>query len=147
VTGVQTCALPICSAANLSAQSATGSELTTLPGNWSVTSSPAANTQATATKAAGGAGVRHVANSVTASFAAGATAGAAIQVNLRDGASGAGTILWSALLTAPIGDSRSVTLSGLNLVGSAATAMTLEFTAAGGATTLESVTLTGYDTV
>jgi hypothetical protein len=135
------------SAANLSAFSATGSELTTTPGNWTVLNTPAAATQATATKAAGAAGVRHVCNSISATFAAGATPGAATLVNLRDGASGAGTILWSQYLAAPTGDVRVLTISGLNIVGSAATAMTLEFAAAGAATTLQAVTLTGYDTV
>ena len=35
-------------------------------------------------------------------------------------------------------------LAGLNIVGSANTAMTLEFAAAGGANTVESVAMTGY---
>ena len=76
------------------------------------------------------------------SLAAGATGPAApLQVNLRDGASGAGTILWSCLMDVPINDSRTVTLAGLNIFGTANTAMTLEFAAAGGATTQESCTL------
>jgi hypothetical protein len=115
------------------------------PGEKAVTSSPATNTQASASVAAGGASIRHVCRSITASFAAGATAGAATQVNLRDGATGAGTILRSWVLCAPVGDSRTVEAAGLNIIGSANTAMTLEFAAAGGATTLESCSLSYMD--
>ncbi len=131
------------SAATLAATSALGSELTVLPGNWTVVSTPAANTQASAIKAAGAAGVRHICNSISASFAAGATAGAAVLVNLLDGA----TIVWSQYLTAPVGDVRAINLTGLNIPGTAATSMTLQFAAAGGLTTLESVTIGGYDTI
>jgi len=133
-------------AANLSAFSSTGAELTVLPGNWTVVSTPSAATQATATKAAGAAGVRHVCTSVSASFAGTAT-NAATLVNLRDGVTGTGTILWSQYLSAISNDVRSLNISGLNIVGSAATAMTLEFAAAGASGTLESVTITGYDCV
>ncbi len=134
------------SAANLAAQSGIGVELTAPPGMWAINSMPAANTQATASKAAV-ASTRHVATSITATFAAGATAGAAVAINLRDGATGAGTILWTGYLAAPANDVRVLVISGLNIPGSANTAITLEFAAAGGATTLESVTLTGYDAV
>ena len=114
-------------------------------GNWSVQHDPAAATQATITRAAGAAGVIHVCTSIFASFSAGATAGAATKVYLRDGLTGAGAILWSGSLTAPVGDSRNVPIADLSIVGSAATAMTLEFAAAGALTTLQNVSLTGYD--
>jgi hypothetical protein len=69
----------------------------------------------------------------------------AIQVNLRDGASGAGTILWSMTLLKQIGDAPTVlAFSGLSIVGSVNTAMTLEFSAAGVAASLQSVSLTGF---
>jgi hypothetical protein len=112
------------------------------------TSSPAAGSQATTSKAAGAAGVRHVADCVTWS-AGGVTAPAAaaqLVINLRDGATGAGTILWQSTIVAPaaIGQHGSGQLCGLNLIGTAATAMTLEFSAALGNES-ESVALTGYD--
>ena len=109
---------------------------------------PAANTQATATKAAGGAGVRNVCTGITVVFGADATAPTAISltVALRDGATGAGTILWQARISLPAvaGAMSGIALSGLHIRGTANTAMTLEFSAAGGANTLQSVTLLGH---
>lgn len=78
-------------------------------------------------------------------FSTGATPGAA-GVNLRDGASGAGAQLWIAQVQLPANGVWSVTLNGLNIVGSPNTAMTLEFSAAGVAASLQSVSITGFDT-
>lgn len=118
-------------------------------GNWSVTSDPAENTVASATQAAGMGFVpiRHVATSIAATLAAGATASAIVKVYLRDGDAGVGAILWSGVMVAPIGTSRGIVLSGLSIVGSENTAMTLEFSAAGGVSTFENVSLTGYSVV
>ncbi|HEV3129595.1 MAG TPA: hypothetical protein VGY32_11465 [Solirubrobacteraceae bacterium] len=135
------------SAANQVLAPVKGVQLVTGPGGFAVQNQPAANTQATVTQAAGAAGVRHVCTSISAAITAGASAGTVVFVNLRDGASGAGTILWSIALDAPANGSDTVTISGLNIVGTAATAMTLEFSAAGGITTNETVALTGYDVV
>ncbi len=134
----------------MSAQSGNNALLVSTPGNWTVVHAPAANTQASASKAAGGAGVRHVCESICATFAAGATAPAAVQVtvNLRDGASGAGTVLWSAVMALPATAGATATpiiISDLNIVGSPNTAMTLEFSAAGGLNTFEAVSMAGYD--
>lgn len=137
------------SAATLSGTTQPFAVLSAPPGEWSINHTPAANTQATITRAAGAAGVRHVCRSITASIIGlAASAETTVIVSLRDGASGAGTILWSTqlLVAGTTGTQAGVSLSGLNIVGSAATAMTLEFAAAGGASTLESVALTGYDT-
>jgi len=115
---------------------------------WFVTNTPAANTQATASKAAGGGTVRHVAASITWCFATDTAAGAGpFNINLRDGATGAGTIMRTWIVDLPaVENSQCQDLSGLNMTGSANTAMTLEFAAAGGANTVETVTLTGYST-
>ena len=121
-----------------------GIQAVALAGNWSIQNDPAVNVQATIARAAGAAGVRHVCTSIFASFSAGATAGAAVKVYLRDGLTGAGAILWSGSLAVAIGGTANIALSGLSIVGSAATAMTLEFAAAGGVTTFENVSLTGY---
>lgn len=116
-------------------------------GDWSINANPAAATQAAITRAAGAAGIRHICTSIFASFSAGTTAGAAVKVYLRDGLTGAGPILWSGSLAVPVGDSRQITASGLSIVGSEATDMTLEFAAAGAVTTFQNVSLTGYDTI
>jgi hypothetical protein len=137
------------SSTNISAQTAINSLLVAEPGEWVVTHAPATNTQATASKAAGGAGVKHVCQGLCICLAAGGTAPTATQltVNLRDGLTGAGTILaaFTVAITAVAGAFICIPLTDLNIVGSAATAMTLEFSAAGGANTYESVTLMGYD--
>lgn len=137
-------------ATNLSAATQAQAIMSAQPGEWAVNHVPAANTKATITQAAGGAGVRHVCRSITATVVGlAAAAEAVVVVQLRDGATGAGTVLWSTnlLITGTTGSQVGVTLPGLNIVGSDDTAMTLEFVGAGGASTYESVALTGYSTV
>lgn len=117
--------------------------------SWTVNSNPGVGVQATATKAAR-AGCRHICTGITATLVGGTVAPAAVQatLNLRDGATGTGTILWSAVLALPATAGSSavpVQLSGLQILGSINTAMTLEFAAAGGANTFEAVSLQGFD--
>lgn len=141
------------SAANLAALSALGAQLITTPGNWSVFQIPAVATQATISRAAGATGVRHVCTSIRAKLrTATAATAATVTVNLRDGATGAGTILYSATLdintnVATIAGKESdvIELTGLNIPGSAATAMTLETAAAPAANCFAEVQMTGYD--
>lgn len=118
---------------------------------WVVNHSPAAGTQAVASIAVGGtagtAGVRHVADCVSYTLAAStAPAATTLTLNLRNGATGAGSVIWSKSLAAPAATGVHVdgNLCGLNLLGSVNTAMTLEFSA-GLANELESVSLTGFD--
>ena len=110
---------------------------------------PAANAQATISKAAGAAGVRHVCTGITVMLVAGATAPAAINVSvsLIDGATAGTTYLWRATISLPAtaGASNGIALSNLWLPGTAATAMTLEFSAAGGANVIESVSMSIVD--
>jgi hypothetical protein len=136
-------------AAALAATVSTKSLLTTRPGNWSETHAPATATQATASKAAGAAGVRHVCTGFTVTIAAAtAPTAALVTFNLRDGATGAGTIKSTLTLAVPAvaGTSQVHHVGGLNLVGTAATAMTIETSAATGANVAASVTLYGYST-
>lgn len=137
-------------AAALAAQVSTKALLYVPPGNWSVTHAPAAAAQATASKAAGAAGVRHVCTGFTVTLVGGAAAptAALVTVNLRDGATGAGTILSTLTLAiaAVAGTCNVHHVGPLNVVGSAATAMTVETSAATGANVSASVTLYGYDT-
>lgn len=134
------------SAANLSAAQAPFPLLSANPGQWAIQQTPGSATQATITRAAGGAGVRHVCNSISISLLAVAAQGQII-FNLRDGASGAGTILWSISVIALAGDSKQITISGLQIFGTANTAMTLESAAAPAATNFATVALTGYDAI
>lgn len=121
------------------------------PGTWSITHAPAANTQATVSRASAGATARHICTAITATLVAPAgSASDVVQLNLRDGATGVGTILKS--ITLQVGGASSVSadraivqLSGLQVVGSEDTEMTLEFSATGGTNVLESVSMEGYD--
>lgn len=122
-----------------------GAEICTEPGYQSIVSTPAAATQATVTAPALTGNGRHVCKAISAAIAAGATAQTPIRAVLRDGATGVGTILWSKKLSAPVNQCASVDLSGLSIVGSPNTAMTLEFVAAGVAASEEDVTLGFFD--
>lgn len=137
------------SAANLALQSGLGVAMHSLPGQWGIVHLPATNTQATISKSAVAA-TRHVATAVTATLASGSTAitvpATPVNVVIRDGATGAGTIIWQSYISAvtTAGSMATVQASGLNLVGTANTAMTVEFSAAGGVGTFESVSLQGF---
>lgn len=114
---------------------------------WDAQHVPAVNTQATATKASAGAGKRNVCTGFTVTLASNGTAPAAVQtvVSIIDGASGGGTALWTSVIALPAvaGAMSSLVRSNIWLVGSAATAMTIEFSAGGGANTIQSVTMEG----
>jgi len=105
---------------------------------FTINNAPAVNVRATATQAAGGAGRRHVATSI--SFAATAGAVASEQLVIRDGASGVGPIIYQMEFVAGF-DGLNVLLF---LIGSSNTAMTIEFVANGGGGELQSVSLQGY---
>lgn len=115
---------------------------------WTVVNTvSAATTAASASKASGGGTVRHVATGITICYVDTAIATAPVLVHLRDGATGAGTIIRSWLMSVPVaGQTQCESVTGLNMSGSAATAMTLEFAAATAATSSKTVTLTGYST-
>lgn len=129
--------------ANLETFSSEGAALSTGPGEWAIQAAPAAATQATASRAAAGAGNRNVLTSVTVSIGA-VAAQAPLGFVVRDGASGAGTILWRCLLGSAAGGCQTVTISGLNIIGTANTAMTVESLAAPAATNFATVAASGY---
>lgn len=114
---------------------------------WSKQHTPSSNTQATIAQSAAGSGLKNICTSITATLACGSTAPTANQVYLylRDGSSGSGTILWSAAVSIPAvaGSMSGVSISDIWIPGTANTAMTLEFSAAGGANTVETVSMTG----
>ena len=131
-------------AAALANKTADGAAIVTAPGDWTAVHAPAS-----ATKAAGTGTVRHVCTGIYAAFAQPTATPVAFTGNvvLRDGATGAGTVIWQQAIAVPAtaSESRAIDISGLSIIGSAATAMTLEFTAAGGTATFETITLTGHD--
>lgn len=114
---------------------------------WSVNHEPAVAAQASVTKTSNGGGSRLVCRSITATLACDGTASAAnVFVRLRDGAAGVGAILWSGTMRGPANSTNVIALSGLNIVGSADTDMTLEFSAAPNANHQQVVSMTGYTT-
>lgn len=113
------------------------------PTDWAVENNPAITTQASASKAAAPA-LKHICTGISWTLSA-VVAQALIQLILRDGATGAGNILWRKQAIIPAGGIWEGNISDLVLPGSINTAMTLEFSGAPAATNLESVALTGYD--
>jgi hypothetical protein len=110
---------------------------------WAIQHQPAAAAQATISRAAV-VGMRHVATSITVCL--GATAAqTSVIFNLRDGTTGAGTILWSVRLAGAAGTNQCVAVP-VNIPGSPNTAMTLESATAPAATNFAIVSLNGYDT-
>lgn len=131
----------------LTARNLVGAQLTEKSSRWMVIHNPAASSQATASIAAE-ASVRHVADCI--SFSAGSTTApalTALTVNLRDGATGAGTIIWTHEVIASASTGQNIaphSLCGLNLTGTTNTAMTLEFSASL-ANLIEAVSVSGYN--
>lgn len=120
-----------------------GAQIAGSPLEWSVNNEPAVAARATVTKANNGAGTRLVCKSITATLACDGTASNAnVFVRLRDGG-GAGTILWSATMRGPVNSTNVIAISGLNIVGSDGTDMTLEFSAAPNANHQQVVSMTG----
>jgi hypothetical protein len=130
---------------NIGAASSDGALLATLPGEWAIFHQPAVATRATISRAAV-AGVRHVCKGFSAVLNCVAAVTVPLVINVRDGATGAGTILYTERITGLAGTTVRVERSGLNLVGTANTAMTVEFAAAPAAGDFQCVNLNGYDT-
>jgi hypothetical protein len=119
-------------AVTLTSRNIVGAAYTERSSRWSVVHNPAASSQASASIAAEG-GVRHVADCV--SFSAGSTTApalTALTVNLRDGATGAGTIIWTHEVVVSNATGQNVppfSTCGLNLAGTTNTALTFEWSA------------------
>lgn len=126
------------------AMSGNGALLVAEPGEWAASAVPPAATRATVTLA-GAVGTRHVCRSITACLAndAAAQTGPCF-VYLRDGASGVGAILWAGVLRGGAYANGQISLSGLNIVGTAGNDMTLEFDVAPDAGHNQTVAMTGY---
>jgi hypothetical protein len=120
-------------ASTLTGRNSAGAHIAEKGSRWAVNSAPAAGTVASASIALE-AGVKHVLDTVCfSSGSAVAPALTSLQVNIRDGATGAGTVLMSFEVEIPATtgqDTPPICIGGLNLVGTAGTAMTVEWSAA-----------------
>lgn len=132
------------------ARSIVGANIVEKSSRWTVVSFPAAGTVGSASLAAE-VGVRHVIDCI--SFAADASAAvtaAAGNVAIRDGATGAGTVIWqfavahAAAAAAGVQTVAPHSFCGLNLVGTTNTAMTAEFNA-GVVGEVQSVSISGFN--
>lgn len=141
-------------ASTLTARSVVGSQLIEKNSRWSVTSNPGAGMQATATIAAES-NVRHVVDCVMwSAVSGGAVVATSTIITIRDGATGAGTILWQfviAQITAT-GAGAQITppgsVCGLNLTGTTNTAMTAEWSSGGVVTNAaESISFSGFNVI
>lgn len=141
------------SSTNLTATTSVGVQVQVPLSTWSCTSSPGSAAQATCTKAAGGGTVRHVATAIIACITGSADSGGGNVdvINLRDGATGAGTVKATWFTTnetdgaAITHDSRcAYSPPNFSMIGTANTAMTLEYAAASPANVQQTVTLMGY---
>jgi hypothetical protein len=117
---------------------------------WAITANPAANAIASASHAAVP-GKSHVCNTIHCTLSSNAVLAAAINVSfiVRDGASGVGAVLWSSSLSLPNTPgtaSAPISMSGLAITGTLGNAFTVEFSAAAGAGTFETVSATGFTT-
>ena len=135
----------------LTARNLAGTMFESGPSHWTVVSVPAAGSQGSASIAAEAA-VRHVADCISwsADSSGGAVTAAAGTLVIRDGATGAGTIIWelaTAHLVAAAAGVQTIApgnICGLRLVGTTNTAMTAEFNA-GVTNEVQAVTLLGYN--
>lgn len=132
------------SSSNATGTTLNGMPITTSPANWSVpvqgsASNCSASVAATAT-------TQHCATGVEACIVA-TIAQTQLFVNLRDGATGAGTVKWNAILadTAGIGSCVVHEFAGGPICGTINTAMTLELSGATGAGNGCALTVKGYD--
>jgi hypothetical protein len=130
------------SATNASNSFQLGVNLVDSPGQWAIFNQPGAATQATTNRPAV-ASTKHVAKSITVCISA-VAAQPDIIFNLRDGASGAGTVVWTVRLAAVAGTSQCQT-ANFTIIGSNNTAMAVESAVAPAATNFASVSLSGYD--
>jgi hypothetical protein len=135
------------SAANLTGTTTLGALLAAGPlATWSITHRPAAATKATATKGAGAAGVRHVVTGFSFVLVTVGTAQAAVvNLDVIDGASGGTTRLWSGAFGGiPVNSQVNIVVPSCMLIGTAATALTIEFSAAGATASFSFVNLQGF---
>lgn len=137
-------------ASTTTARNSIGAQVIEKGSRWAVNSQPAASSQGTASIAAEAA-VRHVVDCISFSGdSGGAVTAANVVLNLRDGATGAGTVIWSYVASFPTAAALGLqeiaphSVCGLNLVGTTNTAMTFEFSA-GVTNALEAAAISGYN--
>jgi len=111
---------------------------------WTILSNPAVATRAVGSVVAAGAGISRVLDGLYCSLAA-VAAQVFIQLVVRDGAAGVGPIIFEQTVKVVTADTGFVHISGLGLIGSANTAMAIEFLTAPAATNWQRIVGVGYN--
>lgn len=128
----------------LSGNTYAGAAVVVAPTNWTVYNNPASATAASAVQAAGGSGVQHVLQGLSATFVTASTAATSVvYLQVLDGS----TVKYSLAFLPAANSSVSFHASNLNIVGTAATSMTVAFSGAGPTGSYQSVSAFGYDVV
>ncbi|MFH1010992.1 MAG: hypothetical protein V1784_07140 [bacterium] len=127
--------------------SVSGAEtILSIENGWQMSDQPAVATQATVTRVAA-VGIRHALTSLQAIVSA--AAGAAVVptlIYIRDGATGAGAILWAGSLAAAVSTTEEFAINFTQpIIGTAGNAMCIEFAVAGAAGSQETIAGQGYD--
>jgi hypothetical protein len=138
-------------AVTLTANASIGAAIGEKGGRFSVVSTPAAGTMASASIAADATPMRHVGDCISFSAtSSGAAVATALTVDLRNGATGAGTIIWQFAIASKVAAAAGTqvvdpfTVCGLMLTTGGNTALTAEFSA-GVANTVQSISLSGIN--
>jgi hypothetical protein len=119
-----------------------GAAVCIAPTNWTLYNTPASATIATATQSAGSAGVQHVLQGFSVTYVTGSTAASsAVQLQVLDGS----TVKYSLTFLPAANSTVNFHVSNLNIVGTAATAMTVAFSGAGPTGSYQSLSAFGYD--
>jgi hypothetical protein len=121
--------------------------LPTAPAEWTFTSMPSQGTAPSIVIPAGGSGVKRVVDCVSINdIHVGSTSGSFDQVLLENGVAGSAKLMrWDLGIPAANSGGASIQVCGLNIVGSANTAMTLRFGSVNGGSISASVDLVGHD--
>lgn len=105
---------------------------------------PAAAARAVVSIAAGGAGISRVLDALVVSVAA-VAAQVFLDLVIRNGAAGVGPIVFQQVFKVVTANTVQIDLDGLNLIGSANTALAVEFLTAPAATNLQRIYASGYN--
>jgi hypothetical protein len=135
-------------AANMGATTQPGALQAAPPGQWVAFHQPASGSQATATKAAGAAGVKHVLTFIRGRLTGVAAVLAKVTIELIEDVGGAGTQLWAETMVQPTNSFCDIIIGPINYIQpTAAKSLTIRFAAAGDANASQSVSMFGYSTI
>lgn len=119
-----------------------GVQAVALPAQWNNRVTAAENVAASVTRAAPGAGIRHLVQGFEFTLSGAGNSPQDLLCRIRDGAGG--TILWESYIFKDVGgQSVTVRVDGISLPISANVAMVAEFSAAAGANTFQSINVRG----